>query len=116
MWKHYHLRKHHYFLTFLEVFAPIAIVFLLCQLGSKAMNESSTTVVNSTKYPALGLRIALENAQGRAIVYTPATTVVSSIVTRVANILGRFITNYSAFSSLSRVAGLLLTFKQTLDT
>lgn len=41
MWKHFHLRKHRWFITLVEIFLPIALGYLFCSQAAKISGQST---------------------------------------------------------------------------
>lgn len=87
MWKHYHLRKHRWFITSIELLLPIFIAFLLCAEGGRYLGHNPTHH-NVTIEPVQKAVEFMKRTANRSLVYTPENDFTREIINRVNENLG----------------------------
>lgn len=90
MWKHYHLRKHRWFMTGVEIFLPIIIAYLLCAEGGQYLGHSSIHH-NATIEPVYDVNYFANKTQFRNLVFAPTNIFTLKIVEKAYDLLRMFL-------------------------
>lgn len=92
MWKHYHLRKHHWFLTTLEIVLPILFVGGLIRAGDTFLNSDGMTRENATIFHSLKATEILKfPVKFQQLIYMPDTNDNRKIVEDALKIWGNIL-------------------------
>lgn len=92
MWKHYHLRKYHWFLTILEIVLPILIVGGLIRAGDTFLNSDGMTRENATIFRSHKAKEILElPVKFQQVIYMPDTNDNRKIVEDALKIWGNIL-------------------------
>lgn len=89
MWKHYHLRKHRWFMTLIEIFLPIGIAYLLCAKGGKLLGSGSETH-GVTIEPVWTTKIFMTRTSFLKVMYTPANEFTREIMSKAKEYASKF--------------------------
>lgn len=97
MWKHFHLRKHRWFLTSVEIILPIVIAYLLCSKGGKFLGESPT-IQEATIELEENFKEIMARTPYLKIMYTPENVFTKDLMSKAKEYAGKFPLNITIVS------------------
>lgn len=79
MWKHFLMRKYHWFVTLMEIFLPILIAYFLCHFKNEFIHANAEHK-NVTIEPIKSTEDLYQEASHYSLVYCPNTDFTTGIM------------------------------------